>query len=304
MSTIEQNHPPLGYAPGYDEAAAYGDPNASSFGITKITFDRLMKMENCDACIALYAFFCYTARWQNTDQAKCTVGYASRALGWSQSKTQRAKAQLVEAGLVENIKRVEQATGKVVGWFVRVRHVVRLRRHPDINDLVDFHPVTSDRVVHPVKKPGGGDLTPKCLRTGNGNASELVGDLPLNGSKGRKKFTPPSIKEVEARCIEIGLDKREAVKFFNWHDSRGWKVGRMPMVNWKSALNTWKAHHDDRKEQNSTSHTNSAAAPRGWDEWLKTKPQYQELCRGLPYRACRGFIQTEFIQDRKTLAQS
>ena len=124
----------------------------------------------------------------------------------------------------------------------------------------------------------------------------------LNGSRGRKKFTPPSIKEIEARCIEIGLDKREAVKFFNWHDSRGWKVGRMPMVNWKSALNTWKDHYDERREQNAVSHKKTTGEPNGWKEWLAGRPEYAVRCKGLPYSACPEFMRLEFARERKALS--
>lgn len=287
----EQNYPPDGYAIGYDESVAYGDPNASSFGITKITFDRLLKMDHADSCIALYAFFCYTARWQNTDQAKCTISYAGKALGWSDRTTQRAKAKLIEAGLIENVKRVDKITGQVTGWFIRVRHIVRLRFHPD----------TGDGVVHPAKSPGGGDLAPKCLRTGNRNASELVGSLPLNGeTKGRKKFIPPTIPEIEIYCKEIGLDKREGKKFFDHYTSVGWKVGRNPMIIWKSALSGWMTRAEENGRNGNTNGTQPIKTePRTWAPWLKAHPEYAEFCRGRTYMECPEYMRLECDRDNK-----
>jgi len=164
---MEKNHPPDGYAPGYDEASVYGDPNEASFGITKFTFDRLLKLENPSSCISLYAFFCYTARWQKTDQAKCTVSYAAKALGWSERTVHRTKAELVNIGLIQNVKSLDRETGLINGWYIKVRHTVRLCIHPD----------TDGRVDHPAKKPQCGYVAPKCLGTNNINASELIKPL-------------------------------------------------------------------------------------------------------------------------------
>lgn len=124
--------------------------------------------------------------------------------------------------------------------------------------------------------------------------------LPLADAKGRKRFTPPSLKEIEARCGEIGLDKREAQKFFDWHSSRGWKVGRMPMVCWKAALNTWKSHNEERNGLNGHGRNgHDKADPSGWQEWLANHPEYYEICRGRKFSSCREFIQREFITDKK-----
>lgn len=53
-----------------------------------------------------------------------------------------------------------------------------------------------------------------------------------------KRFTKPSIEEVEAYCIERnnGID---AKSFYNFYESKGWMVGSNHMKDWKAAVRTW-----------------------------------------------------------------
>jgi uncharacterized protein YdaU (DUF1376 family) len=65
----------------------------------------------------------------------------------------------------------------------------------------------------------------------------------------RSRFIPPSVEEVEARCVEIGLPTCEASKFVNYYESKGWVVGNSKMKSWKHALAGWKDKHDERHQQ-------------------------------------------------------
>lgn len=65
----------------------------------------------------------------------------------------------------------------------------------------------------------------------------------------RQRFTVPSLEEIEARCIEIGLPVIEAQKFFNYYESKGWIVGKTKMQSWKSSLAGWKLRRDQSSEQ-------------------------------------------------------
>ena len=49
---------------------------------------------------------------------------------------------------------------------------------------------------------------------------------------------PITLSEIKEYCIE----RKNTVnpdKFFNYYESIGWKVGKNPMKNWKSAIHTW-----------------------------------------------------------------
>jgi len=56
----------------------------------------------------------------------------------------------------------------------------------------------------------------------------------------RKAFVPPTIEEIKARCVEIGLPEVEAEKFEAHHEARGWRYKQGQMKSWRGALTTWK----------------------------------------------------------------
>ena len=54
----------------------------------------------------------------------------------------------------------------------------------------------------------------------------------------RPRFTPPSLDEVRAYCQERG-NGVDPEAFTDFYRSKGWKVGKDPMVDWRSAVRTW-----------------------------------------------------------------
>lgn len=54
----------------------------------------------------------------------------------------------------------------------------------------------------------------------------------------RKRFSPPSVDEVSAYCLERG-NAVDAQKFVDFYTSKGWRVGSQPMRDWKAAVRTW-----------------------------------------------------------------
>lgn len=61
---------------------------------------------------------------------------------------------------------------------------------------------------------------------------------PQGETKKTSKFVKPTIEEIEAYCQQKGY-KLDAEYFFNFYESKGWKVGNTPMKSWKSAIVTW-----------------------------------------------------------------
>jgi len=71
-------------------------------------------------------------------------------------------------------------------------------------------------------------------------------------------FLPPSPEEVKAFVEKENLTKVDAVKFFNHYESNGWRVGTVPMQNWKAAARSWQTN-DIAKNGNSRNTANTAA---------------------------------------------
>lgn len=62
--------------------------------------------------------------------------------------------------------------------------------------------------------------------------------------KGR--FTPPSLDEVTEYMTEKGRPE-EAIKFWNFYESKGWKVGKTKMEKWRSAAANWVSRLEPKK---------------------------------------------------------
>lgn len=72
----------------------------------------------------------------------------------------------------------------------------------------------------------------------------------------RKRFTPPTVEEVSAYCLERknGID---AQRFVDYYSSNGWKVGKNAMKDWKAAVRTW-----ERNEHGNSTATSQQSEPR------------------------------------------
>lgn len=68
--------------------------------------------------------------------------------------------------------------------------------------------------------------------------------------KTAKRFTPPTIDEVKAYCQERknGIDPETFVDFYS---SKGWKIGKDTMKDWKAAVRTWERR--DKKDNGTNS---------------------------------------------------
>ncbi|MGL4499059.1 MAG: DUF4373 domain-containing protein [Planktothrix sp.] len=54
----------------------------------------------------------------------------------------------------------------------------------------------------------------------------------------KKAFTPPTIKEVSEYTNERGTGI-DPDGFFDFYQSKGWRVGAQPMKDWRAAVRTW-----------------------------------------------------------------
>ena len=52
------------------------------------------------------------------------------------------------------------------------------------------------------------------------------------------RFTPPTIDDVKAYCLERG-NNVDAERFIDYYTANGWKVGKNSMKDWKAAVRTW-----------------------------------------------------------------
>jgi uncharacterized protein YdaU (DUF1376 family) len=71
------------------------------------------------------------------------------------------------------------------------------------------------------------------------------------------RFTRPSLEDVADYCKERG-GKVDSGQFHDYYSSNGWKVGRNPMRDWKSAVRTWERNESSFKGKNGNGTANKA----------------------------------------------
>ena len=104
-----------------------------------------------------------------------------------------------------------------------------------------------------------------------------INNININNIKNNKKsmenFTPPTLEEVKAYCIERnnGVDPE---RFIDFYSSKGWMIGKNKMKDWKAAVRTW-----ERRDNNS-----SATQENQQPKIPREKPSYYKYLTGRPPR--------------------
>ena len=63
-----------------------------------------------------------------------------------------------------------------------------------------------------------------------------------------KRFVKPTVEEIKAYCSERN-NNVDAETFFDFYESKGWKVGNNPMKDWKAAVRTWEKNRSNNNSQ-------------------------------------------------------
>jgi uncharacterized protein YdaU (DUF1376 family) len=67
--------------------------------------------------------------------------------------------------------------------------------------------------------------------------------------KTQSVFTKPTIEEIKNYCLER-KNNVDANKFFDFYESKGWKVGNSTMKNWQACVRTWEQRSNQTKFTN------------------------------------------------------
>lgn len=96
-----------------------------------------------------------------------------------------------------------------------------------------------------LKKETKSDVVVSDLENENSESPIETLQTPKEQSGGgRKKFTIPTPEEVQAYCDE----RKNGIlgqQFCDFYSSKGWKIGKEPMKDWKAAVRTWEMRRKD-----------------------------------------------------------
>lgn len=65
----------------------------------------------------------------------------------------------------------------------------------------------------------------------------------------KEKFVKPTIEEIKNYCIERN-NNIIAEQFFDFYETRGWKVGNNAMKDWRACIRTWERRNSDNTIKN------------------------------------------------------
>lgn len=106
------------------------------------------------------------------------------------------------------------------------------------------------------------DVDNELLDKSNNNNPPNISPLKVG-----KRFQKPTVEEIKAYCTERnnGID---AQSFFDFYESKGWKVGNTPMKDWRAAVRTWE-QRKGVKNGNAIDYNGKDADKGKYDEYIK-----------------------------------
>lgn len=96
------------------------EQNQEPIILSKPLLDICLQQKNPSDVIALYTFYYYTAKWQETNQPKVTTLYAAKGLKWGHNRIRKIKKILIELGLIGDVQIRDQKNNKIIGHFIKV----------------------------------------------------------------------------------------------------------------------------------------------------------------------------------------
>ena len=71
-------------------------------------------------------------------------------------------------------------------------------------------------------------------------------------NKNNSKFIKPSIEEIKEYCSKRN-NSINANAFYDFYESKGWKVGNQSMKNWKACVRTWEQREENKPKKKTIS---------------------------------------------------
>ena len=155
--------------------------------LTKPTIDRLLKEDNCSELIALYTFYYYTAKWQKTNQPRCTTAYTAKALHWKEDKVRKHKKKLAELGLIEDTIQRDKHTNKISGHYITVKFVIKQKDVESVNAKeTTSHTPPNGRVWKSGETNALSNNKQNALSNGNFSTSPCDAPIPAESVRNEK----------------------------------------------------------------------------------------------------------------------
>ena len=102
----------------------------------------------------------------------------------------------------------------------------------------------SERYTNGIPSIGENSLEKESL--GKESIKEI--DAPQSVAARNSRFIKPTVDEIAAYCSER-KNNIDAQAFYDFYESKGWRVGNQPMKDWKASVRTWERRSRPSKPQ-------------------------------------------------------
>jgi hypothetical protein len=135
-----------------------------------------------------------------------------------------------------------------------------------------------------------------------------------SGEEGKpnRRFKPPTIEEVKLQAAKIMLPADQAEVFWNFYESKGWKVGKTQMKKWTCALTNWRIRWETERKNGSHRPNNSNSRPNprnanviiGPTDYGTAKPRLQREREEAEARAAAAKAESSRMAGQMDLPQA
>lgn len=97
-----------------------------------------------------------------------------------------------------------------------------------------------------------GNETETQVRLGKGSlGKERLGEesAPPSAAASNSRFVKPTLEEITEYCRLERKNNVDPQAFFDFYESKGWRVGNQPMKDWKASVRTWERREKPKAQQ-------------------------------------------------------
>ena len=76
-----------------------------------------------------------------------------------------------------------------------------------------------------------------------------------------KRFQKPTVEEVATYCRQRG-NKIDPQHFYDFYESKGWRIGNQPMKDWRACVRTWEKREGEGKKEPDVTQTRGSSFNR------------------------------------------
>ena len=138
--------------------------------------------------------------------------YLAKRLGSSKSRIIKVLNEMVSKGLI-----IKKTSGRFNFYVTNFNYVCNTEEPP----VSEQHPIRCQV-----------DTESSVIPTPNNINNNIKNTISVT------RFVKPKVEEIDSYCKER-KNNVDAQQFFDYYESKGWKVGKTPMKDWKSAVRTW-----------------------------------------------------------------